>query len=131
RARHLAHAAIPQVSFCWTASWAAYRTTERDAFKAAVEAVQHTGPDCRLVREIFGNPFRQTEVDPGWLDTHSGLARKLAGGVYLDSAFDRLPILADALEDAGCTDDTLLSHLRQPECHYLGCWALDLLLGRR
>jgi hypothetical protein len=48
-----------------------------------------------------------------------------AGG--LDA--DRLAVLADALEDAGCADPDLLAHLRGPGPHVRGCWALDLVLG--
>jgi hypothetical protein len=50
--------------------------------------------------------------------------------IYADRAFDRLPLLADALEDAGCTDDELLGHLRAPGPHVRGCWAVDLVLGK-
>ena len=53
----------------------------------------------------------------------------LAEAVYEESAFERLPILADALEDAGCTDERLLRHLREPGGHVRGCWGLDLVLG--
>jgi hypothetical protein len=56
--------------------------------------------------------------------------RKLARGIYHERAFDRLPVLADALEEAGCTDETLLGHLRGPGPHVLGCWAVDLILGK-
>jgi hypothetical protein len=84
-----------------------------------------TGLD--LIREIFGNPFRPVTFDPSWL-TSTVLA--LAIGIYSDKAFDRLPILADALQDAGCDNDEILNHLRQPGEHCRGCWALDLILGK-
>jgi hypothetical protein len=58
------------------------------------------------------------------------LAARLALDVYRDRAFDRLPILADALEDAGCTNSEVLGHLRGPGPHVRGCWAVDLVLGR-
>lgn len=54
----------------------------------------------------------------------------LAAGVYADRAFDRLPILADALEDAGCDDLDLLNHCRDDLLHVRGCWALDQILGK-
>jgi hypothetical protein len=54
----------------------------------------------------------------------------LAEGIYADRAFDRLPILADALEDAGCDAAELLTHFRGPGVHARGCWALDLVLGK-
>jgi hypothetical protein len=55
---------------------------------------------------------------------------KLAQAIYEERAFDRLPVLADALEDAGCTNEDLLVHLRGPGPHLRDCWALDLLLGK-
>ncbi len=89
---------------------------------------------CRLLRCLFGNPFRPVSVDPAWL-TSSVLAvaqaaydqRDLPAG-NLDPI--QLNILADALEDAGCTDSLLLGHLRGHGPHALGCWALDLALGK-
>ena len=55
----------------------------------------------------------------------------LAKGIYEESAFDRMPILADALQDAGCDNPDLLAHLRDPNAtHVRGCWALDLILGK-
>jgi hypothetical protein len=80
-----------------------------------------------LLRCIFGNPFRCTAFDPR-LRTETAVA--LATGIYADRAFDRLPILADALEDAGCDAVELLAHLRGPGPHVRGCWAVDLVLGK-
>jgi len=80
-----------------------------------------------LLRDIFGNPFRPVAVDPAWL-TSAVVA--LAGGIYADRAFDRLPILADALQDAGCDSDDVLDHCRGPGPHVRGCWVVDLLLGK-
>jgi hypothetical protein len=82
-----------------------------------------------LCREIFGNPFRQSSVETSWLAWQGGTLPKLARGIYDGRAFDRLPILADALEDAGCTDGELLAHCREPGGHVLGCWALDAVVG--
>jgi hypothetical protein len=81
-----------------------------------------------LAREVFGNPFRPVNVDLAWL---SPTVVSLATGIYEDRAFDRLPILADALEDAGCTSADLLNHCRQPGEHARGCWPVDLLLGKQ
>ncbi len=79
------------------------------------------------IRDIFGNPFRPVTADPSWL-TSTVLA--LAEGIYVDRAFDRMPILADALQDAGCENEDILNHSRQPGEHVRGCWAVDLLLGK-
>ena len=80
-----------------------------------------------IMRDIVGNPFRPVSFDPSW-GTSSVLA--LAQGIYVDRAFDRLPILADALEDAGCDHPDLLGHLRSGGPHVRGCWAVDLILGK-
>jgi hypothetical protein len=56
--------------------------------------------------------------------------KQLTAAIYDDGAFDRMPILADALEDAGCTSQDILNHCRQPGEHCRGCWVVDLLLGR-
>lgn len=81
-----------------------------------------------LVRCIFGNPFRPVTFAPEWR-TSTVLA--LAQGIYDDRAFDRLPILADALQDAGCDSDDLLAHCRDERTpHARGCWAVDAVLGK-
>jgi len=70
-----------------------------------------------LLREVFGNPFRWIVIDPLWLEWNNRAIVRLAEGIYHDRAFDRLPILADALEDAGCQDADILYHCRQPDEH--------------
>jgi hypothetical protein len=81
-----------------------------------------------IVRDIFGNPFRSVRLDPAWLAWHSGTIRQLANTIYDGRTFDDMPILADALDDADCTDADILDHLRDPGPHVRGCWALDLIL---
>ena len=80
-----------------------------------------------LVRDIFGNPFRPVAADPAWLAWKDGTITRLARAVYEEGAFERLPVLADALEEAGCTDPDLLGHCRAPGAHVRGCWVLDLV----
>lgn len=81
-----------------------------------------------FARDIFGNPFRPVAADPAWL-TSDVVA--LARGIYEDRAFERLPILADALQDAGCGDEQILAHCRDPQAaHVRGCWIIDLVLGK-
>jgi hypothetical protein len=90
-----------------------------------------------LLRDIAGNPFRPVRLDPAWLEAGNGLAVRLAR-VALDERIGseghldntRLAIVADALEDAGCGDGQVLSHLHGPGLHVRGCWVLDLLTGR-
>jgi hypothetical protein len=83
---------------------------------------------CNQFRDVAGNPFRPVVADPAWL-TPTVVA--FAESLYEARAFDRLPILADALEEAGCTSADLLLHCRQPGEHVRGCWAVDLVLGKQ
>ena len=83
-----------------------------------------------LLRDIFGNPFRPASINPSWLTWNDGAIGKIAEGIYDKRAFDRVPILADALEEAGCTDASILPHCRQPGEHARGCWVIDMLLGK-
>jgi hypothetical protein len=85
---------------------------------------------CRLLREVLGNPFRSVSLKSAWLTWNDGTIPKLAKAIYDKRAFDRLPILTDALEEAGCTNQDILTHCRQPGEHVRGCWAVDLLLGK-
>lgn len=85
-------------------------------------------PVACLVREMFGNPFRRVRRKQSWLTTDVLL---LAKGIYKERAYDRMPILADALQDAGCENEDVISHCRNPkQIHVRGCWVLDMLLGR-
>lgn len=95
---------------------------------------------CDLIREIVGNPFRPWKaIPPGWggdlvqpdgaTIIQSPITRVIAEGIAADQAFDRLPVLADALEDSGVTDAELLAHCRRPGGHRRGCWAVDVVLG--
>jgi hypothetical protein len=117
---------------------AAYEVGEQVA--AAVENYDDDNPIFRaardqerrlqsaLLRDIAGDVFRLQKCESRWLSTN---VLALAEAIYSDRAFDRLPILADALEDAGCTDADILDHCRQPVEHVRGCWVVDLLLNRR
>jgi hypothetical protein len=81
-----------------------------------------------LLRCVIGNPFHPVNVDPSWL-TSTVVA--LAEGIYRDRAFDRLPILYDALQDAGCDNEDVLNHCRSEGPHVKGCWVVDLFTGRK
>jgi hypothetical protein len=79
------------------------------------------------VREQFGNPFRPVMFSPVWrTDTAVSLARQ----IYESHDFSAMPILADALQDAGCENEDILNHCRQPGEHVRGCWVVDLVLGK-
>ena len=84
----------------------------------------------KLLRDVLDRPDDISSADVvDWLGWHSGLVPKMARGIYDDRAFDRMPVLGDALEDAGCTNEDILSHCRGPGPHTRGCWVVDLLLG--
>jgi hypothetical protein len=83
---------------------------------------------AEILREIVGNPFRPISADPAWLTSD---VPALARGIYDERAFDRMPILADALQDAGCDNTDVLNHCRDAnQIHVRGCWVVDLLLGK-
>lgn len=81
-----------------------------------------------LLRDIFGNPFRAVAFDPTWR-TEAAVA--LARNIYDIRQFDAAPVLADALEDAGCDDARVMGHLRGGGQHVRGCWVVDGVLGRK
>lgn len=80
-----------------------------------------------LLRCVFGNPFHPTSIDPSWRNPD---ATALAAFIDDLRSFDRLPDLADALEQAGCRESAVLDHCREPGEHSRGCWAVDAILGR-
>ncbi len=133
----------------WTAghSWAASaaemvaHVTYQDAFSTAASRAAEAVAQARLrtrkaeealqvtlLRDIFGNPFRPVAFDPTWqTDTAVSLARTM----YEEREFSAMPILADALQDAGCDSDDMLAHCRDPNgVHVRGCWVVDLVLGK-
>ena len=80
-----------------------------------------------LIRDIFGNPFRPVTLHPRW---QSSTVLDLARTIYEERVFERLPILADALMDAGCDSEEIINHCRSDGPHVRGCWVVDLLTGR-
>jgi hypothetical protein len=85
---------------------------------------------CDMCREIWGNFINPTVANKDWLRWNNKTLPKMAQAIYDEKAWDRLGVLADALEDAGCEDAAILTHCRQPGIHVRGCWVLDLLLGK-
>ena len=81
-----------------------------------------------LFREILGNPYRPISISPAW---RTPTVVDLAHAIYAERAFDRMPILGDALEDAGCDQQDILTHCRQPSKHVPGCWVVDLILDKK
>jgi hypothetical protein len=108
------------------------------AFVSPDQIARETVPDsgtegaaqCVLLWDIFGNPFRPITLDPAWLTWHEGLLVSMARQMYDSRDFRDVPVLADALEDAGCQDQDILAHCRSGGEHVRGCWVVDLVLGR-
>jgi hypothetical protein len=117
--------AWPERAFEWASSFVA------DAIDPDVEVSAGYPPAGDLIpilHDIFGPlPFRPITLNPSWRTSN---VTALAQSIYDDRAFDRLPILADALEDAGCDNADILNHCRQPGEHVRGCWVVDLVLGK-
>jgi hypothetical protein len=89
---------------------------------------------ARFLREVVGNPFKPPRFEAAW---RTSTAVELARGIFESGAWDRLPILADALLEADCDEEAVLRHLRgtevgakEPPPHVRGCWAVELVLGR-
>lgn len=121
-----------KIAWCWIGDGGTGRRGTPDFWERAnAEKVVQ----CRLLRCVVGSPYRSTCTDALAL---TPLVRDLARVAYderilpsgeLDLA--RLGVLSDALEEAGCSDADLLEHLRSPGPHVRGCWAVDLILGKR
>ena len=80
-----------------------------------------------ILREIIGNPFHPVTLDHA---CKTQAVVQLARSLYEERSFEDMPVLADALEEAGCQDAAVLGHCRGPGPHVRGCWLLDLLLGK-
>jgi hypothetical protein len=80
-----------------------------------------------MIRDVIGNPFGSVAFDPRWRLPD---VVDLAMTIYGDRSFDRLPVLAAALEGAGCNDAAILTHCRTSGEHTKGCWVIDTILGK-
>jgi hypothetical protein len=83
-----------------------------------------------MVRDVLGHLFVADSIAPAWLAANDGAASGLVEAIDASGEYRDMPVLADALEDAGCASDAILSHCRQPTRHVRGCWVVDRLLGR-
>jgi hypothetical protein len=113
--------------------------TERDPGDAALSAARsavsikgsaESAVQSALVRDLFGNPFRPPPAPAAWLGHPDETVLRLARVLYDEGRFADLPVLGDALEDAGCTDEQVLGHCRSSGPHVRGCWLLDAVLGK-
>ena len=122
-----AHAAACAFYAVTSPSILTFAAANRAAHCVGAKKESEQQEQCRLFRDIFANPFRPITLNPNWL-TPNVVA--LAQAIYDDRAFDRLPVLADTLEETGCDDADILAHCRQVGPHVRGCWVVDLLLGK-
>jgi hypothetical protein len=124
--RHLGSAAGARYAASYAARGLARTAGPRDSpgWDAARDAEQVAQGE--LLQDILG-PASRPAIDPRWL---TSTVVTLARTIYDDRAFDRLPVLADALEEAGCDDPDILSHCRGGGHHVRGCWVVDLVLGK-
>jgi hypothetical protein len=99
-------------------------------FKPYFTTEEEKQSHSHLLRDLFGNLFYQVAAATNWLAWDGGAVPALAQAIYDERAFDRLPVLADALEEAGCDHAGLLSHCRARGVHVRGCWVVDVLLGK-
>jgi hypothetical protein len=118
-----AHQVVEVAAFsAWMKGYPDDQEQREQAERQKVQLLQ-----AQLLRDVVGNPFRPVNVEPAWLPSN---VTSLAHTIYDDRAFERMPILADALEDAGCDNADILNHCRQPGEHVRGCWVVDLVLGK-
>ena len=103
------------------------KTGKSPAARTRAATMQEKAFQVQLLRDLFGNPFRPFPPTKQWFTQ----VRKLAVSIYSEQAFDRLPILAEALEKAGCDNAEILEHCRGQDTHAKGCWVIDVLLGNR
>jgi hypothetical protein len=80
-----------------------------------------------IYRDLVPNPFHPLTWNPDWF---TSTVRDLARVLYESREFSAMPILADALQDAGCDDNSILTHCRGNRPHARGCWVLDAILGK-
>jgi hypothetical protein len=80
---------------------------------------------AQLMRCVFGNPFRTQHLAA---EHATRDVVRLADAIYHDRAYEHLPVLGEALEDAGCNNVDILAHCRGVGPHTRGCWVLDLIL---
>jgi hypothetical protein len=83
-----------------------------------------------LIRDIVRGPLRPIRFHASWRTWNHGVCLRIAKAIYQDRSFNQLPILADALEEAGCSDTDILDHCRSGGEHVRGCWVIDALLGK-
>jgi carbon storage regulator len=100
-----------------------------DKVRLGVVVPKETSVHRQEVWELIHGPWPQALLDPAWLAWQDGTVLRLAQTIVEKGDFDALPILGDALEDAGCTDAAILDHCRSGDRDARGSWVVDLILS--
>jgi hypothetical protein len=119
----------------------AYRAFHSSGYKRGSEPANETPPwleaesaersaQALLLRDLIHSPSTIPVCETAWQEWNNGTIRNLARAIYDDRSFDGLAIVADALEDSGCTNADVLNHCRDGGVHVRGCWVVDLVLGK-
>jgi hypothetical protein len=111
-------------------AWSSTRRAFFGDYAAMTLPSEELAAQACLLRDLFGNPFRPVTLDPAVLTWHGGLLVSMARRMYDSRDFTDMPVLADGLEEAGCSDSDILGHCRSGGEHVRGCWVVDLLLGK-
>jgi hypothetical protein len=119
---------MPAWYAAWDAAWDA-RVVARDELRDT-DWEKERAWQAAVLLDLFGNAFRRVSFDPAWLVRDDGAVYNLAQVIYEEDRFGDLPILADALEEAGCTSPEIFAHCRARQPHYRGCWVVDLILDK-
>jgi hypothetical protein len=119
-------AGMPGMRLDLAGQWEYFTTTEPDQFWS-YENPEAVPGQVDTIRDVVGNPFRPVTFSPAW---RTNTVLSLARTMYESRDFSAMPILADALQDAGCDNDDVLSHCRGAGPHVRGCWVCDLVLGK-
>ena len=125
--RHATNSAILAATSLGSAGWQPYPHVLHAGVSAGGFSPELARDLPAVLLDLVGNPFRPAPLDPAWL---TSTAVALAASIYESRAFRHLPVLADALEEAGCAEAAVLEHLRGGGLHTRGCWAADLVLGK-
>ena len=125
----LAHAAnAGSEAAAWAAGWWKHHAEDIKVVHKTADAERLA--QVALLHDIFGNPFRPAKKAVPQRCRNDRTVQSMARTIYFKKRFADLPILADALEDAGCDNARMLAHCRGPVPHVRGCWVIDLLLGK-
>jgi hypothetical protein len=124
-----AHAAAVTLALWAPAAWGAREAARHAAKAMGARATEERAIQAGVFRDLI-KKSRKPKPNPSWLTWNDGVVGKPARAIHDGRAFDRMPLLADALEEAGCADAAILGHCRGGGEHVRGCWVVDLMTGR-